>query len=272
MMVRIGMVQMNVKYHCLKENMIHAEEMIKQAKEMGAELCVLPECMDIGWGTPFASQYASRIPGEVSDVLCEFAKKYRIWVASGLTERDGNAVYNSAILISEQGRIVSKHRKINIVTDVEKMYAVGDCLSLVDTPFGKIALSICADNLIESSCIGHSLGRMGVQLMLTPCSWAVAPENYGREYGDEWHETYRELSDSYNMAIVGVSNVGEVTFGDWKGYKAIGNSIAYDSDGTCLISLPYGEEAECVKIVDVSIRECQLRGTELAEHLYKRRV
>ena len=109
MMVRIGMVQMNVKYHCLKENMIHAEEMIKQAKEMGAELCVLPECMDIGWGTPFEHPNMQvGIPGEVSDVLCEFAKKYRIWVASGLTERYGNAVYNSAILISEQGRIVSK--------------------------------------------------------------------------------------------------------------------------------------------------------------------
>ena len=57
--------------------------------------------------------------------------------------------------------------------------------------------------------------------------------------------------------------------GVWKGRKAIGNSIAYDSNGKCVAVLPYGVDAETVLVVEVTVRESRHLGTELADAIYE---
>ena len=267
--VRIGMIQMNVEYHDPMHNLAHAENLVAQAAAMGAEICILPECMDLGWATPDAIAYAQPVPGTISSRLCEIARMHQVWLVSGLTERSDNKLYNAALLISNEGKILLKHRKINILSDVEYMYRVGDRLCVADTPFGVIGISICADNLSPSLCLGHSLARMGAQLLLSPSAWAVTPDRnvITHPYGQEWHSPYSTLSKLYHIPVIGVSNVGDMPHGVWKGWKAIGNSIAYDSDGTCVAVLPYGVDAETVHVIEVTVQQPQLLGTQLADSI-----
>jgi hypothetical protein len=53
--------------------------------------------------------------------------------------------------------------------------------------------------------------------------------------------------------------------GAWAGWYALGHSIAYDSDGTFAAVLPYGVDAECVQVIEVTVRQPLARGTELAD-------
>lgn len=269
-MIRIGMIQMKVEFHEAQKNLLHADKLVAQAAAEGAQLCILPECMDLGWGTPQARQLAQPIPGDISRRLCDIARKHGVWLVSGLTEREGDSICNAALLISDEGEILHKHRKINILTGVEDVYTVGDRIAVTDTPFGKIGISICADNSVQSLCIGHTLARMGAQMLLSPCAWAVRPDRdvVAEPYGNEWHVPYGELSGTYGIPVIGVSNVGEIPMGTWAGWKAIGNSIAYGADGKPLAVLPYGENAECVRIIDVEIRKPALCGTALSEYVY----
>lgn len=268
--VNIGMIQMEVVFCRPKENLERAEQLVKQAVSEGAQICVIPECMDLGWGTPGAAEMAEPIPGYVSDTLCRIAKENRVYLVSGLTEKAGEKVYNTALLISNRGEILCKHRKINVLTGVEDVYAIGDRLSVVDTEFGKIGIDICADNAVQSLSIGHTLARMGAQIILSPCAWAVLPDRdpVKEPYGNEWHVPYSQLSGIYQIPVIGVSNVGQVTEGSWKGWKAIGNSIAYGRDGKLLKVLPYGEDAECVEVLQVELGGADMCGTELAEYAY----
>lgn len=268
--VKIGMIQMDVKFHDPMHNLNHAEELVEQAASLGAEICILPECMDLGWATPDAIAYAQPIPGNISSRLCEIARLHHVWLVSGLTERADNKLYNAALLISNEGKILLKHRKINILSDVEYMYSVGDRLCVAQTPFGIIGISICADNLSPSLCLGHSLARMGAQLLLSPSAWAVTPDRdvIAQPYGEEWHSPYSTLSKLYQIPVIGVSNVGQMPSGVWKGWKAIGNSIAYDSNGKCVAVLPYGVDAETVHVIEVTVRKPQHLGTELADSIY----
>jgi len=89
-------------------------------------------------------------------------------------------------------------------------------------------------------------------------------------YGNEWHVPYSHLSSIYHIPVIGVSNVGQVTEGSWKGWKAIGNSIAYGRDGNLLKVLPYGEEAECVEVITVETEKEIMCGTKLSEYVYER--
>jgi len=268
--VNVGMIQMEVVFCQPKENLERAEKAVKQAVDKGAEICILPECMDLGWGTPRAAGLAEPIPGKVSDALCRIAKENQVYLVSGLTEKEGEKVYNTALLISDKGEILCKHRKINVLTGVEDVYSIGDRLCVTQTKFGKIGIDICADNAVQSLSIGHTLARMGAQMILSPCAWAVLPDRdpIKEPYGNEWHVPYSHLSGIYRIPVIGVSNVGLVTEGSWMGWKAIGNSIAYTREGKLLKVLPFGEDAECVEVIAVEPGENTMCGTQLAEYAY----
>ncbi len=122
---------------------------------------------------------------------------------------------------------------------------------------------------IMPDVIGHVLGRMGCQLLLSPSSWAVSDEfiKAGKKYGEEWTIPYEMLSKMYKMPIVGVSNVGEVPFGAWKGWHCIGNSIATNSKGEVVKVLPFGVHAEVLEIIELELVKNELQGTALAQNI-----
>ena len=270
--LKIAMIQMKVEFHEAEKNLEHAACLVKEATFRGADICVLPECMDLGWGTPKARELAHTIPGKTSDALCNIARENHVYIVSGITERAGEDIYNTALLISDEGKILGKHRKINVLTGVEDVYSIGDRLSVITTPLGKIGFDICADNSIQSLSIGYTLARMGAQIILSPSAWAVTPDRdpVKEPYGREWHAPYSLLSGTFGIPVIGVSNVGHVKDGSWEGWKAIGNSIAYDRHGKLLTVLPYGEDAECIEVIDVSLGEANILGTALSEAIYEK--
>ncbi len=267
--VKIGMIQMNVLFSEPDKNIQHASELVKSAKAKGAQICVLPECMDLGWGNPEASSLAEPVPGKVSDAYQKIAAENKVFLVAGLTEREQEKIYNTALLISDGGEILYKHRKINVLTGVEDVYAIGDRIGVTETPLGKIGIDICADNSLNSLSIAITLGRMCADMILSPCAWAVKSDyNIETEpYGEEWHIPYGKISKMFGIPVIGVSNVGQVSKGSWSGWKAIGNSIAYDSDGSLITVLPYGESEECVQVIDVHLTDKKVTGTALSEKI-----
>jgi len=270
--VRIAMIQMKVVADDAKENLRHAEELLEQACREPVDFALLPECADIGWGNPNAPQLAQPIPGWVSNEFCRMARRFGIYVVTGLTEREDDTIYNAALLISPEGEILSKHRKINVCYDVTDVYTIGDRLSVAETPFGRVGVDICADNFLNNTALAHSLARMGARMILSPSSWAVSPEhdNENTPYGDDWTVPYGELSRLYDMAIVGVSNVGPVTMGSRAGWSSVGNSMAFAPGGKPLIILPFGEDAEIVHIVDIPLADSIAEGDLTPAKLEKR--
>ncbi|MDD4796883.1 MAG: carbon-nitrogen hydrolase family protein [Eubacteriales bacterium] len=268
--VSIAMIQTLVEYGRWEDNFSRAKTLLGEAAAAGAQIAVLPECFDLGWAYPAAGQDALPIPGPRSDILSRWAREYGLYLAAGLTERDGDRIYNAAVLLDPHGEILLKHRKINILTDVEGMYSVGDRLGVVDTPLGRVGLAICADNLEDSLALGHSLCRMGAQLILSPSAWAVPPNNSRLTYGEEWFVPYGQLCRLYDVSVVGVSNVGAVTQGAWQGWSCIGNSIAMGPGAQNLAVLPFGEDAACWRMAQVPVAPPIARGTAFGPALRKR--
>jgi N-carbamoylputrescine amidase len=175
--IRIAMGQILVKAGDPEGNLNRAAEMIRRAGASQCSIIVLPECMDLGWTYPEAAAMAQPIPGLYSERLCREAKAAGVYIAAGLTEKSGDELYNAAILISPEGIILNKHRKINELDIAHHLYSTGDSLSVVRTPIGVIGINICADNAPESLALAHAQARMGAQLLLSPSAWAVRPHH-----------------------------------------------------------------------------------------------
>ena len=252
---RAAMGQIRVEFGEPERNLARAIEAIRQAARLGCRLIVLPECLDLGWTYPHAKEHAEPIPGPRSDALAQAAARSGIYVVAGLTERSGTRTYNTSILINDEGVILGKHRKINELAIAQNLYATGDRLGVVETPLGLLGMTICADNFPDALDLGHALGRMGCQVLASPCAWAVDANhnNAVQPYGEAWITSYSELARRHNLTVIGVSCVGRLTDGPWKGKKCIGTSLAVGAGGSILARGPYGEEAEAVIPVEVPI-------------------
>lgn len=74
------------------------------------------------------------------------------------------------MLIDKRGKLLGKHRKINLLTEIEGsgLYSVGSKLEVFDTELGKLGIDICADNARSSMVLGEALCRMARRLSSLP--------------------------------------------------------------------------------------------------------
>src|SRR5512135_3329693 len=97
-----------------QENLAHAETRIAEAAQAGAQVILLPEALNLGWTDPSAAQEAELIPdGESCRRLSALARQHAVYVCAGLIERNGGRVFNSAVLLGPDGRLLLHHHKIN---------------------------------------------------------------------------------------------------------------------------------------------------------------
>ncbi len=74
------------------------------------------------------------------------AKKYRLHLVLSLYEREDHLVYNTAILMGPDGRLIGKYRKVCLPHgEAEKGVAPGEDYPVFETSIGKIGMMVCYD-------------------------------------------------------------------------------------------------------------------------------
>ena len=269
--LKIGMGQLLVEGGEPERNLKRAGKMLEDAAEKSCRLVLLPECLDFAWTHPSAKTEAQPIPGPYSDILCKLAKTYNLYLCAGLTERSEDKVYNTAIFISPEGNILLKYRKINVLTVAQDIYSIGETLSVVKTPFGVVGVNICSDNYIDSLDIGHTLARMGAQIILSPSSWTVDYSIVEGDilYGKKWLKPYQTLAVAHDLIVVSATAVGVIVGGVYEGKKMVGCSLAVNKDGI-IAEGKYNEFTGQLVITDLTIPQPRALGTAIGESLKMR--
>lgn len=213
-------------------NLVRIENAVKKAKEQGADLVAFPESCLFGWENPDAHQRACPIPGKDSDILCEMAKKYAIYIHVGLDEKDGDKLYGAAILIDDTGNILLKHRKNNVLAELmTPPYSEGRGVEAVDTKLGRIGVMICADSFRKP--LLEQMKGLKPDFVLIPYGWAAKEEDWP-EHGKELQKTVTNAAKTIGCPVVGTDLVGEISHGPWTGRIYGGQSVAVDGNGKVL--------------------------------------
>ncbi|PHN06049.1 carbon-nitrogen hydrolase family protein [Flavilitoribacter nigricans] len=216
-------------------NFRRIENALIRAKTEGADIVCFPEMAILGWVNPDAHERAFPIPGSDTERLGELARQYGVFIAIGLGEKDGDQLYDSAVLIDDQGEILLKHRKNNILSELmDPPYTPGSGVQVVDTKFGRIGMMICADTFLEE--LVAEMAELAPDLLLIPYGWA--------EHEDRWPKHANELEavvvntgKKVKTTVVGTDLVGEISKGPWAGYVYGGQSLAVDATGKVLVKL-----------------------------------
>src|SRR4051794_4797319 len=86
-------------------NFRRIEYALEQARAAHADIAAFPESSILGWENPAAHHLATPIPGADSDRIASLARKYGLMIAIGLDEKDGDRLYDSAILVDKTGKL-----------------------------------------------------------------------------------------------------------------------------------------------------------------------
>jgi predicted amidohydrolase len=270
---KLAVVQMNVVGGALPQNLRHAQKLVDEAAALGAEVVLLPEAADIGWTNPRSRELASTVPdGEACRAYREAARRNKVYVCAGLTERAGDRVYNAAVLISPTGEVLLLHRKLNELAIGHDVYDQGDRLGVVRTPLATFGLMICADGYVPGHYVGRALGLMGADVILSPSAWAVPADhdNQRQPYGADWEANYSAVAREFRVWVAGCSNVGRVDGGPWDGHLCIGRSVVVDASGRTVLVGPFGVAAEKILLLQVTPEPRAARGAEWGDRARNR--
>jgi predicted amidohydrolase len=229
-------------------NFVRIERALQMAGRV--DLACFPETCLLGWVNPEAHHLADPIPGESTDKLGELAHKYDVMLCVGLAEKEEDKLYDSAVLIDPEGKILLKHRKINILSHLmNPPYTPGDRIDAVDTDLGRIGLLICADTF-KDEILSEMLGRKP-QILLVPYGWA-APKGDWPQHGESLRKTVSKAALSVRAPVVGTDLVGMITHGPWTGYTYGGQSVAANPEGE-IIAVGADRDSDVI-VMEVELR------------------
>lgn len=145
-------VQISIEPNNIKKNIEKVcEWMIRAKKDHDSHLMVFPEDVTTGFAPNLSQEefydLLDFIPGDVIKPVQKLSKELGVHVVLPLYEKgiEKNIIYNSSILIDDEGEILAKYRKTHPFPSERKWTTPGNEVVVVDTKLGKIGMIICYD-------------------------------------------------------------------------------------------------------------------------------
>jgi len=223
---------------------------VVQAKAGGAQMLFTPEMS--GLLQRDRSRAAALIVREEDDPVLasvrEAAAREGVWVALGslAVAREDGGWANRTFVIDDQGRIAARYDKLHMF-DVElatgerwresSAYTPGDEVVTVETPLGRLGLSICYD--LRFPALYEALGRAQCDVIAIPSAFTVPT---GQAH---WHILQRARAIEASAYVLSAAQVGSHE----DGRTTYGHSLGIDPWGEVLLDL--GHETKQLGFVDI---------------------
>ena len=152
----------------VSENLDRADALLLRAQQAGAELAVLPEMFNTGYG--LMPCYADVAEGPDGATIAHLRGRSRLWgltIAAGFVEREGHHLYDSVACCQPDGR-VDIYRKRHLVFWEPYRFRAGKAPLVVTTPFGRLGFAVCADMIYRGVWEGY---RDRIDLAVIASAW-----------------------------------------------------------------------------------------------------
>jgi predicted amidohydrolase len=178
--------------------------LIAEAAKQKADLIVLGETLTYyGLGKPMVDT-AEPVPGPTTDYFGTLAKQYNMYIIVGLVERDGHIVYNTAVALGPDGRLVGKYRKVCLPRgEVAAGIFPGHEYPVFDTRFGKLGMMVCYDGFFPE--VARELSNRGAEVIAWPvwgCNPMLASARACENHVYLVSSTYEDVSRNWMLTAI----------------------------------------------------------------------
>ena len=236
--VRMAAVQMASGPN-VTSNLDEAARLIAMAAAAGAKLVALPENFAL-MGIKDTDKISAReTPGKgpIQKFLSAQARKHGIWLVGGslpMACDNPKKVFNTLLLYDDKGKLAARYDKIHLfgldlgVEHYKEQTTIepGDKVVVVDTPFGRLGLSICYD--LRFPELYRAMGA--VDIILVPAAFTATT-------GKAHFETLIRARAIENLAYVIAPAQGGYHV---SGRETHGDTMIVDPWGNILDRLPRG--------------------------------
>jgi predicted amidohydrolase len=110
---------------------------------------------------------AESIPGHLTQMISDKAKKYNTYIIFSMFERDNGCIYNTAVLIDRKGEIAGKYRKTHLpLCEAEAGVTPGNEYPVFKTDFGTVGMIICWDHWFPETA--RIIRQNGAEILFIP--------------------------------------------------------------------------------------------------------
>lgn len=171
--VKIAAVQMEPGLMKNRENLASILGGVSEAAAKQANLVVFPECSLSGYifhSREEALPFAEAVPGPSTEEVASRCRELGVYVVFGLLEREGDRLFNAAVLVGPQGLIAGYRKNHLPFLGVDRFVDIGDRpFAVHQTPIGSIGLYICYDIVFPES--SRVMTLMGADILALPTNF-----------------------------------------------------------------------------------------------------
>lgn len=265
--VKVGIIQ-QANSSDISNNRDNLIRKISRLAADGAQLIVLQELHDSLYFCQVESvdnfDLASKIPGEVTNIYSETAKKCNVVLVTSLFERRAPGLYhNTAVVFDTDGSIAGRYRKMHIPDDpayYEKFYFTpGDIgFEPIQTSLGKLGVLVCWDQWYPEAARLMALKGAEILIYPTAIGWESSDaEDEKLRQRQAWMLSMRGHAVANGLPVVAVNRVGHEPdpSNATGGIQFWGSSFVAGPQGELLHEAPSGEEQAAIVDVDFTRSE-----------------
>ena len=257
-MVKVSIVQMKSSLD-KEENLLYSLEQIKESAKHSAKVICFPEFqMSFSPSTQSSEELYSlseSLDGNFVSQLKKSARENDIFVVSSIYERansklknnrqnqkkfldrDSHRVFDTVVLINNQGRLVSQYRKLHLYDalgfkESDKLLAGSQLFKPVASPLGKTGTLICYD--LRFPELSRILALKGSVSLIAPSAWVQ-----GTMKEDHWLIMCKARAIENGVYLIAPNQIGNIF---------CGRSLVVDPFGVVVLDMGNKEGFDIVDI------------------------
>ncbi len=263
--MRIAGIQSDVVFKNINANLTMLEQTVRAEVARGTELSIFPECFSTGYcfdSLEEAREYAESVPGPTTDRVVRLCAELKTFVVFGMLEKDGDRIFNIAVLVGPNG-LIGSYRKVHLpYLGVDRFTTPGDRpFEVFDAGGVKIGMLICYDGGFPEAA--RVLSIQGADLIVLPTNWPP-----GGSYMAEFSINSRAMENGVYFAAVN-------RVGTENGFSFIGKSRICSPVGATMVSLDDDSSgifrAEIDPVIARTKRIVRVPGKHLIDRMADRR-
>lgn len=243
--MKVALIQLSTIENNKEATLKKAKKKIEQCSN--ADLIILPEIWNIGFMSfSMYTKSAETLDGPTTNLMRKLAQKKRVFLHTGsFIEKKNKKYYNTSLLLSPNGKIIAKYRKIHLFgykSQEANILSSGNKVIVADTSFGKIGMATCFD--LRFPELFRAMVKKKADFFLICSAWP----NLRLETWLLLNKT-RALENQVYLISANSSGINRKT-------KFAGNSMVVDPSGN-IVAKALRKET----IVKAKIKPCKIKST-----------